>query len=101
MIASYLLSPLDQRIISCIKWLTESIPWEPEPTKTTCHGFVSDSWLQALVCFHFFPTLATKACIKLLAGRKSLVSAYFAVLPLVEALRGLSHLCSGKFPKNL
>lgn len=49
----------------------------------------------------FFPTPATKAGITLPASTKSLVSAYFAVLPLAEALRGPSHLRSCKFPKTL
>lgn len=49
----------------------------------------------------FFPTPATEAGMVLLAGTKSLESAYFAVLLLVEALRGLPHLRSCKFPKTL
>jgi len=92
MTASSLLPPADWGIIYCIKWL--SIPGEPEPTKTARHGFVSGSWLQALVRFNFFLILATKACIKPLVRRKSLVSAYLVVLPLVEALRGLSFILS-------
>lgn len=51
----YFLSPLDQRIIYCRRGLEKSTPWEPEPMKIACFGFVSGSWLKALACFHFFP----------------------------------------------